>query len=175
MYLDHDDVDGCFETDFIPDLPDHKKDVSQKLVKYLRKYYMKSTSVYPPRLWAKKTSSLTMTTNNCESFHSHLAEVCKHKPHPNIQEFLQCLLNYQVIVYVKMRSTEEERAMNKPVMQRKNLIEDAIREQEARNLTNYKFVQRISEDCRHLRNGSNQSKLDSDSDTDTDGNNNTIP
>ncbi|KAE9524840.1 hypothetical protein AGLY_014890 [Aphis glycines] len=41
-------------------------------------------SKFPPKIWACMTESLCLTTNNCESFHSHFNQQF-YKSHPNIR------------------------------------------------------------------------------------------
>ena len=71
-----------------------------KLADYLVDTYISEDSSFSP-LWASNTSDLSLTTNPCESFHSHFSQSFYHT-HPNINIFLNVLLLFQTSVYVKI-------------------------------------------------------------------------
>jgi hypothetical protein len=74
-----------------------------KMADYLVDNYIGEASTFPPSLWASKSSHLYLTTNPCESFHSHFAKSFYLK-HPNINIFVKTLLEFQCFIYIKIQS-----------------------------------------------------------------------
>ncbi|KAE9543797.1 hypothetical protein AGLY_002027, partial [Aphis glycines] len=83
MYLNPEDVSDCFVFDLISDMPDNHQ--YTQYTDYLLETYIHENSKFPPKIWACMTESLCLTTNNCESFHSHFNQQF-YKSHPNISE-----------------------------------------------------------------------------------------
>jgi len=70
-FLRPDEVDDCFVTDIMALLPPNNSKLSA-FTDYILEVYVREDSRYPPSLWAECSSSITRTTNACESFHSKL-------------------------------------------------------------------------------------------------------
>lgn len=82
--------------------------IGDKLTKYcdyLTEHYISEDSTFPPKLWACNSSSLRLTTNTCESFHSHFNKNFNTKS-PSIMPWLNIILQVQVDIYVKINSAQ---------------------------------------------------------------------
>lgn len=139
-YLKPNEVQACFDDHLRPSRPDHPQ--LQQFSNYLEKTYIKENSKYPPQLWARQTSSVTLTSNNCESFHSHFR--CANS-HPNIFEFIETLTDYQTTVYWKINSTLEPKKFNKKTVLVQEYIQKQIADVVLNKISNLVFVKRVSE------------------------------
>nr|CAI5835530.1 unnamed protein product [Callosobruchus analis] len=70
---------------------------------YLKNNYFKLDAHFPPAIWASSTNFINRTTNGCESFHSKFNE-CFYSPHPNVFNFANILLEFQTLIYVKIKT-----------------------------------------------------------------------
>lgn len=137
-YVHPDKVGQCFAEDFMADLPKGEQYV--KLADYLVDTYISEDSSFPPSLWASNTSDLSLTTNPCESFHSHFSQSFYHT-HPNINIFLKVLLLFQTSVYVKINSVNTRILVKtRRVKLAEEMLEDKIRALRSDQITNYEFV-----------------------------------
>ena len=85
-FLSPEDVSDCFVFDFQSDQPTHA--AVTKYCDYLIENYISDEAVFPPSMWALKSSSLALTTNACESFHAHYNSQFN-SAHPNIFYFFR--------------------------------------------------------------------------------------
>jgi hypothetical protein len=67
LFLNPEEVGDCYVEDLISDCPKNKK--LQKFCDYLTNNYKSDESLFPPKLWAAKSSELIRTTNACKLFH----------------------------------------------------------------------------------------------------------
>ena len=68
--------------------------------------YISEEAQYPPEVWAQASAEPTLTTNACESFHSHFNSSF-YTTHPNIFMFIEKLKEIQIEVYIKLNSINE--------------------------------------------------------------------
>jgi len=75
-------------------------DKVDKVFVYIFENYMMSDSRFPSEMWAEYSSSLALTTNGCESFHSNELN----SAHPNIFKVIDILTKIQSKTQIKARS-----------------------------------------------------------------------
>lgn len=105
LFLIPNEVFGCFI-----ELHDSLyRPIDDRVVKYsdnLVDNYMVENCDYFPILWASASSSLRLTTNNWESFHSNFNQSF-YKESPSIITLVNVLINkVQTEVYVKLITTQ---------------------------------------------------------------------
>jgi hypothetical protein len=100
-YLAFERISDCFVNNFMAKLPNLNS--FSKMADDLVDNYSGEASTFPPSLWSSKSSHLYLTTNPCESFHSHFAKSFYHT-HSNINIFVKTLLEYQCFIYIKNQS-----------------------------------------------------------------------
>jgi hypothetical protein len=71
-FFDPKDVGDCFAIELGAIQP--VSDVITKFADYLIETYIAEDSTFPPLMWAEHSSSVTRTTNACESFHSRFKQ-----------------------------------------------------------------------------------------------------
>jgi len=101
------EVMSCFMEDFMPKCASDNRLVAYS--QYLLNNYISNASTFLPKSWAETSTSLTRTTNVCESLHSDFNQSFI-KNSPLIFLWVQNLLNYrylQTSVYCKMSSAKE--------------------------------------------------------------------
>lgn len=104
QFLNPTEVADSFSFDLVSHLP-----VDPRLTKfcdYLVETYISEDSLFPPHIWSCLSSSLSRTTNSCESFHSNFNKQFYHS-HPNIFNFVNVLLNFQTEVYIKINTSNK--------------------------------------------------------------------
>lgn len=101
-FLHPEDVGEIFAVDLAEIKPDHEKIMA--FCDYLVDNYISEDSDFPPHLWAEHSSSLQRTTNACESFHSKYNSSF-YSAHPNINNFINVLLQFQIDTSIKKNST----------------------------------------------------------------------
>nr|CAI5824151.1 unnamed protein product [Callosobruchus analis] len=103
-FLNSEEVGDCLVEDFISIKPQDSK--GERMLNYFVDTYVDNDTTFTPRIWVARYSSLTRTTNACESFHSELnAESLS--PRPNIYLFLKTLLDMQTDTYIRINSVKK--------------------------------------------------------------------
>ncbi|KAL4091944.1 hypothetical protein QTP88_026543 [Uroleucon formosanum] len=123
-FLRPDEVDDCFVTDIMALLPPNNSKLTA-FTDYILEVYVREDSRYPPSLWAECSSSITRTTNACESFHSKLNSMFYHS-HPNIFIFVDALNEIQTNGYLKINCTETS-SVNKISIEKERFLAQQIR------------------------------------------------
>ena len=140
-FLDPDRVGECFTENFMADLP--QLNSFTKLADYLVDNYITEHSSFPPSIWASKTSSLFLTTNPCESFHSHFSKIFYHT-HPNIHTFVKTLTEYQCLIYIKIQSVNiPVTVKTKRVREAENFLSQKILELDSKRILEYDYVKLV--------------------------------
>lgn len=105
-FLEPGEIGECFAIDFAEIQPQDER--VTKFADFLVENYIAEDALFPPCIWAENSSSLSRTTNACESFHAHFS---KHfyTSHPNIFIFVSALKDFQKHVYIKIRSISNVR------------------------------------------------------------------
>jgi len=135
-YLPPSEVLNCFTDDLMAIKPiDDKVD---KVFDYIFENYMMSDSRFPPEIWAECSSSLALTTNGCESFHSRFNNEFN-SAHPNIFKVIDILTEIQSETQIKSRS-----GVNTPKPTKKQeLIENIIREFSSNKITTIDYIKKL--------------------------------
>ncbi|KAF0701804.1 MULE domain-containing protein [Aphis craccivora] len=135
-YLPPSEVLKCFTDDLMAMKPiDDKVD---KVFDYIFENYMMSDSRFPPEMWAECSSSLALTTNGCESFHSRFNNEFN-SAHPNIFKVIDILTEIQSETQIKARS-----GVNTPKPTKKQeLIENIIREFSSNKITTIDYIKKL--------------------------------
>lgn len=102
-FLSHNEVGDSFAEDFVSDMPANDK--IQQFSDYLLDTYISDDAIFPPHIWASFTDE-PVTTNPCESFHSHFKNKF-YQAHPDVFTFTRQLLSTQTFVYIKLQSVHE--------------------------------------------------------------------
>ncbi|XP_050053667.1 uncharacterized protein LOC126549153 [Aphis gossypii] len=111
---------------------------------YLTDTYISENSIFPPVIWAESSSSLSRTTNACESFHSHFKENF-YKEKPNIFMWLNIIKQTQTNIYCKMRSIHvPKKSKDYRANKRRGAIDDAIIKLQNGEMSRYSFVAEMS-------------------------------
>jgi len=140
-FLRPDEVDDCFVTDIMALLPPNNSKLTA-FTDYILEMYVREDSRYPPSLWAECSSSITRTTNACESFHSKLNSMFYHS-HPNIFIFIDALNEIQTNGYLKMNCTKNSR-VNKKSIEKEHFLAQQIQHYEEGEINRLEFLKSIS-------------------------------
>jgi hypothetical protein len=73
---------------------------------YLVDVIISEKAQYSPEVWTQASAESILTTNACESFHSHFNSSF-YTTHPNIFMFIEKLKEIQIEVYIKLNSINE--------------------------------------------------------------------
>jgi hypothetical protein len=74
-----------------------------RFVDYLVDVIISEEAQYSPEVWAQASAEPTLTTNACESFHSHFNSSF-YTTHLNILMFIEKLKEIQIEVYIELNS-----------------------------------------------------------------------
>lgn len=139
--MNPDRVGDCFVFDFQSDMPCDAR--VQEYADYLVERYISEDAQFPPEMWAAQSSSLKLTTNGCESFHSHFNSNF-HSHHPNIYIFLKVLKDVQTSTYIKINSIAFRHLENNKYKQVANYIDHKINDVNNNIISEYQFVKDLS-------------------------------
>jgi len=70
-------------------------DKIDKAFDYIFENYITSDSRFPPKMWADRSSALSLTTNGCEAFHSKFNKEFN-TIHPNIFKVIYITNQYTI-------------------------------------------------------------------------------
>lgn len=100
-FLDPNEVSDCFVDDIMSEIPyDPKYREHADYLFIIVDHWIGENAKFSSNIWAASEDDLTITTNNCESFHSHSNEQF-YKSHPNIFTFIYILTEtVQADVYI---------------------------------------------------------------------------
>lgn len=137
-FLHPNEVSDCFTLDLMGIQPNDNRVV--EFSDYLVDTYINEEAMFPPNIWASCTSSITRTTNCCESFHSKFNE-CFYKTHPSLFIFINVLNNCQTEVYLKLNSIEEPvRSKDPKTKRRQAFLEQKISDYIGNRIERLQFV-----------------------------------
>lgn len=141
-FLDPEDVGDCFALDFAEFQP--VDDSVTHMADYLVTNYISEDAKFPPTVWASQSASTELTTNACESFHSHF-NAQFYASHPSIFSFIDTLKQCQTTTYLKIQSlAKPKKIQNKAVRQRHETITAKIEAYKSGSITRLNFVKCIS-------------------------------
>lgn len=137
-FLEPEMVGECFI-----DLWQPLTDKIQTFCDYLVDTYIDDDSDFPPEIWATCSSSMYLTTNACESFHSKFNSLF-YTSHPSIFQFLEILKQCQTDAKIKMQSIVcTPRETNKQI-NKKKFIQTQITKLKNKEISNFDFVKIMS-------------------------------
>lgn len=140
-YLNPEDVGNCFYEDFMAIIPNQENII--QFADYIVETYIAEDSIYPPYIWAQATSSMSRTTNACESFHNHFANSF-YKSHPNIFSFCEVLIEFQSLAECKIHSSIRGQKLNRTCIRRKQIyIEKTIDDCKNQVLCKFDMVKKL--------------------------------
>lgn len=137
-FLNSFDVENCFVEDLMALQPLDAR--VEKFCDYILENYIQSDSSFPPNIWAAFSPTTTRTTNGCESYHKELNSMF-YTPKPNISLFVEALLDVQIDVYIKMRSTGKRR---KEILEKEELLKNYMLLLQSGSLSRFEFVRNVS-------------------------------
>ncbi|KAL4112727.1 hypothetical protein QTP88_016463 [Uroleucon formosanum] len=111
-------VGDCFSFKLAEIQPNNEQII--KFMDYLIENYIENNSLFPPHIWAEKSSSVSRTTYSCESFHSKFNSQFS-SLHLNIYSFLDVLYGIQADTEIIIRSSNVERPHKKKFKKKFNL------------------------------------------------------
>lgn len=124
-----------------------KNDKVTEFCDYLVEHYIDDNSTFPPRIWAEHSESIQRTTNACESFHSHY-NGSFYFSHPDINKFLNVLLDFQADTYRKMNSVHVVNKIHSKTLNKQNFIKKLIEDLAENKIDKFEFVKSISYRCK---------------------------
>jgi hypothetical protein len=103
-FIEPGEMEECFAFDMLDETPADAR--CTLFADYMLRTYIgsdDSEAIFPPELWADSNLDAPRTTNACESFHRHFADLFYHC-HPNICEWLDKVKDVQKGSYTKMNT-----------------------------------------------------------------------
>jgi hypothetical protein len=140
LYLNPSEVGDCFAFDLYDLIPSDSR--VEKFADYLVNTYIDNNSEFPPQIWAKASSSTALTTNACESFHSHFNESF-HSSHPSLYVFVEILLGVQIDNYIKINSVEIRHKSNATTLKKQKTIDMLLNLYKSNSITRIQFIQNV--------------------------------
>lgn len=108
---------------------------------YLVDTYISEDSIFPPHIWAEKSSSIHRTTNACESFHSKFNSYFE-SPHPNIFKFIDILKLIQTETVILMQSSHKPKLHGRLQIRNKIIfIDTQIKKLNEKKISNFEYLQ----------------------------------
>lgn len=146
LFLSPDQVSDCFTEDLMTECPTDERLI--KYCDYLVDNYISEDSVFTPSLWACNSTSMQLTTNSCESFHSHFNRNF-YSDSPSILNWLNIIRNdVQTETYIKMNSIGIPNiSKDRRVKKRQKYNEKLIIKYRNKQITRYEFIKGI---CRNF-------------------------
>lgn len=142
IFLEPEDVSDFFVFELMSIKPENLN--ITKFADYILETYISEEASFPPKIWAQCSAELNLTTNACESFHSHLAQ-CFQNTHPNIHHFSTALLDIQTYTYIKLNSINEPNHLrNSTSKTRHKYLNNIIQSFKDKNITIMEFVKAAS-------------------------------
>jgi len=119
-FLDLQSVGDCFLFELAKIQLNNEK--VRKFMDYSVANYIDNNSLFPPLIWAEKSSSVSRTTNSCESFHSKFNSQF-YSTHLNIFNFMNVLYGIQVDTEIIIISSNVERPHEKNIQEKIQFID----------------------------------------------------
>jgi len=142
LFLNPEEVGDCYVEDLMSDCPENEK--LQKFCDYLTDNYISDESIFPPKLWAAKSSELIRTTNACESFHSFFNKSF-YSNSPPIHMWLAVVQEIQTDVYIKLNSIHLQHfPKDRKVRERQLKNEKTIEKYNRGELSRYEFIKSMA-------------------------------
>lgn len=110
---------------------------------HLTDNYIDNSSLFPPHIWAVASSSSTLTTNACESFHRRFNSEFYH-PHPQIFDFIKILTDFQTDTYIRLSSLHIPHRITSQTSQRTNQIQVALEKYHNNTISRTSFIELVA-------------------------------
>lgn len=141
-FLHPEDVGEVFAFDLAEIKPENEK--LTEFCDYLVDNYIGENSHFPPHIWAEHSPSLQRTTNACESFHSKYNSSF-YSAHPNINYFLNVLLQFQIDSSIKINSVFlTPRATDSRSLIKQKFLNEKLIELKNHKINKFEFVKAVS-------------------------------
>ncbi|XP_014211043.1 uncharacterized protein LOC106641220 [Copidosoma floridanum] len=139
-FLDPYDIEDCFTDDLMSIMP--RNPAVEDFCDHILHDYVSTEAPFPPTVWSKLSCDLRRTTNECESFHSHVnSEFCS--PYPNLFNFTAVLIDVQAEVSIKMRSTDAQ--SNKLMQEKEVLLKEEMINYKQGMITRLEYIKNVSQ------------------------------
>ena len=106
---------------------------------YLVENYIDNNYLFPLLIWAEKSSSVSRTTNSCESFHSKFNSQF-YSTHPNIFNLMDILYGIQADTEIIIRSSNVERAHKKNIQEKIQFIDSQIHKYDNGIVSRFEYI-----------------------------------
>lgn len=146
-FLDPEEVQECFAIDFATDKPINRR--IEEFCNYLSGNFLSRGGIFPPIVWAKMSANPARMNDSCMELHANFRVRVDHGP-LGVENFVKNLVEFQTRGYVLMNETYSLMRENKEghegsyLLLKKRFLEDRIREYEARRISRYEYVRKIS-------------------------------
>lgn len=140
-YLPPQEVGECFAIEMSEDKPTNS--VIDLFSDYLVDTYISEDATFPPSIWAEQSSSISHTTNACESFHSKFNSLF-YSTHPDIYTTIDVLKTFQSEIYLKINGISKRPYKRKHVLEKQERIEKWINLFQTGKCTRIEYVRNIS-------------------------------
>lgn len=152
-FIEPGEVEECFAFDMMDDTPADARCAA--FADYMLRTYIgsdDSEAIFPSELWADPNLDAPRTTNACESFHSHFADLFYHA-HPNICEWMDKVKDVQKGSYTKMNTISARagvigvmplRPPSRQARLKRQQMNHIKRSRERETITRKQFVQQMA-------------------------------
>lgn len=141
------EVSDSFAFDIVADGPHERR--SNRFADYVLQTYVSPDALFPPQIWADPDIYSQRTTNACEAFHKHFADLF-YRAHPSIFEFTEKLKQMQTHSYTKIAAANAGMNPTQPRRQRRQRLhemETTRRQYESHTISRKEFVTRMAFKC----------------------------
>lgn len=134
------DVIHCFAFDLVAIQPSGQR--VTKYINYLVDTYISEDNTFPATIWTSLTADSNWATNACKSFHSYLNKSFSNS-HFHIFGFIETIFQYQLNVYIKMKSTNCAKLLNNETSSKTDLLNHCISAYKTNTENRLSFVKQI--------------------------------
>lgn len=144
-FLPPTEIDDTFTDDIMSKQPSQCEAICNFTDYVFMNYINPDTAIFPPKIWAEFSSSISRTTNACESFHSKLNSMFYHS-HPNIFKLLEALNEVQSGSYTKMNNFTAARNIkrSKLTVEKEAFVDSQMIQLSNGEITRLQFIQTVS-------------------------------
>jgi len=136
-FLDLQSVGDFFSFELAEIQPNNEK--VRKFMDYLVENYNDNNSLFPPLIWAEKSSSVSHTTNSWESFHSKLNSQL-YSMHQNIFSFISIFYGIQADTEIIIRSSNVKRPHKKNIQEKIQFINSQIHKYDKGIVSRFEYI-----------------------------------
>jgi len=143
-FLSPNEVDDCFTDDLMSTMPADCTAINDFVDYVFLNYINTDSAMFPPEIWAEFSSSISRTTNACESFHAKLNGMF-YRSHPNIYQLIEALNEVQTSSYTKMNCTAVRNLKRaKQTVDKEEFISKKMLQYSSGEINRIAFIQDVS-------------------------------